>query len=315
VTAYLLRRLGTSVIVLIGISIFIFLLLHAIFPSPARVVLGLRTNNAAIAAWNKENGFDDPVLVQYLRYMNNLLHGNLGYSYAENQTVASLFAQRLARSIYLSGISLLIAILIALPLGIFQAVRRNSLGDSVATSIAFILYSMPVFFLGLILIQVFALSFPIFNFEASQSTNVFVVMGDWHSMFLPVLTLVLLTVANFSRYMRSSSIDVLAQDYIKVARAKGLPERLVLSRHMVRNASLPMITLIGLFLPALLAGNLIVETLFNYQGLGLLFYSSLGKEDYPVMLAYTLIGAVFVLLGNFVADIALTVADPRIRLA
>jgi peptide/nickel transport system permease protein len=315
VTAYVLRRLGTSIIVLIGISIFIFLLLHAIFPSPARVVLGLRTNNAAIAAWNKQNGFDDPVIVQYLRYMNNLLHGNFGYSYAENQTVAALFAERLARSIYLSGISLLIAILIALPLGIFQAVKRNSLGDNIATSMAFILYSMPVFFLGLILIQVFALSFPIFNFQASQSTNVFVVMGDWHSMFLPVLTLVLLTVANFSRYMRSSSIDVLAQDYIKVARAKGLPERLVLSRHMVRNASLPMITLIGLFLPALLAGNLIVETLFNYQGLGLLFYNSLGKEDYPVLLAYTLLGAVFVLLGNFVADIALTVADPRIRLA
>ncbi len=314
-SAYLLRRLGTSVIVLIGISIFIFLLLHAIFPSPARVVLGLRTNNAAIDAWNKQHGFDDPVIVQYLRYMNNLLHGNFGYSYAENQTVAALFAERLARSIYLSGISLLIAILIALPLGIFQAVRRNSLGDNIATSIAFILYSMPVFFLGLILIQVFALSFPIFSFQASQSTNVFVVMGDWHSMLLPVLTLVLLTVANFSRYMRSSSIDVLAQDYIKVARAKGLPERLVLSRHMVRNASLPMITLIGLFLPALLAGNLIVETLFNYQGLGLLFYNSLGKEDYPVLLAYTLLGAVFVLLGNFVADIALTVADPRIRLA
>ena len=314
-TGYILRRLGSSIIVLIGISIFIFLLLHAIFPSPARVVLGLRANGAAVAAWNKQNGFDDPVIVQYLRYMNHLLHGNLGYSYAENQTVAALFAERLARSIWLSGISLLLAILIALPLGIFQAVRRNSLGDNVATSAAFILYSMPVFFLGLILIQVFALSFPIFNFEASQSTNVFVVMGDWHSMFLPVLTLVLITVANFSRYMRSSSIDVLAQDYIKVARAKGLPERLVLTRHMVRNASLPMITLIGLFLPALLAGNLIVETLFNYQGLGLLFYNSLGKEDYPVLLAYTLLGAVFVLLGNFVADIALTVADPRIRLA
>ena len=314
-TAYLLRRLGTSIIVLIGISIFIFLLLHAIFPSPARVVLGLRASGAAVAAWNKQNGFDDPVIVQYLRYMNHLLHGDFGYSYAENQTVAALFTERLARSIYLSGISLLIAILIALPLGIFQAVKRNSLGDNIATSLAFILYSMPVFFLGLILIQVFALSFPIFNFEASQSTNVFVVMGDWHSMFLPVLTLVLLTVANFSRYMRSSSIDVLAQDYIKVARAKGLPERLVRSRHLVRNASLPMITLIGLFLPALLAGNLIVETLFNYQGLGLLFYNSLGKEDYPVMLAYTLLGAVFVLLGNLVADIALTVADPRIRLA
>jgi peptide/nickel transport system permease protein len=315
VTAYLVRRIGTSIIVLIGISIFIFFLLHAIFPSPARDVLGLRATNAQVAAFNKSNGFDDPVVVQYLRYVKGLLHGNLGYSYSENQTVASLFAERVARSAYLSGMSLLLAILIALPLGLFQAMKRNSLGDNVATSLAFILYSMPSFFLGIILIQVFAISFPIFNFEASQSTNIWVVVGDWHSMFLPILTLTLITVAAFSRYMRSSSIDVLAQDYVKVARAKGLPERLVLTRHMVRNASLPMITLIGLFLPALLAGNLIVEELFNYQGLGLLFFNSLGKEDYPVLLAYTLLGAVFVLLGNFVADIALTVADPRIRLA
>ena len=314
-TAYLLRRLGTSIIVLIGISIFVYLLLHAIYPSPARAVLGLKANNAQIDAWNQENGFSRPVIEQYLSYMNGLLHGNVGYSYSDNQTVASLFAERLARSIYLSGISLLFAILIALPLGIFQAAKRNSLGDSVFTSAAFILYSMPVFALGLILIQVFALSFPLFNFEASQSTSIWTVIGDWHSMFLPVLTLTLITVALFSRYMRSSSIDVLAQDYIKVARAKGLPERLVLLRHLVRNASLPMITLIGLSLPFLLAGNLIVEYLFNFQGLGLLFYNSLGKEDYPVLLAYTLLGAVFVVLGNFVADIALTVADPRIRLA
>jgi len=315
VTAYLLRRLGTSIIVLIGISIFVYLLLHAIYPSPARAVLGLKANNAQIAAWNQEYGFSRPVIEQYLSYMNGLLHGNLGYSYSDNQTVASLFAERLARSIYLSGVSLFFAIIIALPLGIYQAARRNSLGDSVATSAAFILYSMPVFALGLILIQVFALSFPLFNFEASQSTSIWTVIGDWHSMFLPVLTLTLITVALFSRYMRSSSIDVLAQDYIKVARAKGLPERMVLLRHLVRNASLPMITLIGLSLPFLLAGNLITEYLFNYQGLGLLFYDSLGKEDYPVLLAYTLIGAVFVVLGNFIADIALTVADPRIRLA
>ena len=314
-TAYLLRRLGTSIIVLIGISIFVYLLLHAIYPSPARAVLGLKANNAQINAWNQENGFSRPVIDQYLSYMNGLLHGNLGYSYSDNQTVASLFAERLARSIYLSGVSLFFAVIIALPLGIFQAAKRNSLGDSVLTSAAFILYSMPVFALGLILIQVFALSFPLFNFEASQSTSIWTVIGDWHSMFLPVLTLTLITVALFSRYMRSSSIDVLAQDYIKVARAKGLPERMVLLRHLVRNASLPMITLIGLSLPFLLAGNLITEYLFNYQGLGLLFYNSLGKEDYPVLLAYTLIGAVFVVLGNFIADIALTVADPRIRLA
>jgi len=313
--SYLIRRIITSVIVVIGVSIFIFILLHAIYPSPARDVLGLSARPAQINAWNKANGYDDPVIVQYLRYMNNLLHGNLGYSYVENQSVLALFQERVWRSVYLSGVSLLFAILIALPLGIYQAVKRNSIGDNVATSAAFILYSMPSFFLGLILIQVFALSFPIFNFEASQSTSIWAVMGDWYSMTLPIFTLALIEVAAFSRYQRSSAIDTLAQDYIKVARAKGLPERLVLWRHLVRNASLPMVTLIGLSLPALLAGNLIIESLFNYQGLGLLFYESLQKVDYPVMLAYTLAGAVLVVVGNLVADIALTVADPRIRLA
>jgi peptide/nickel transport system permease protein len=313
--SYLVRRLVTSIVVVIGVSIFIFVLLHAIYPSPARDVLGLSAKPSQIAAWNKTNGYDDPVVVQYLRYMNNLLHGNLGYSYAENQSVLALFQERVWRSVYLSGISLLIAVVIALPLGIFQAVKRNSIGDNAATSAAFILYSMPSFFLGLILIQVFALTFPIFNFEASQSLSVWAVMGDWYSMTLPIMTLALIVVASFSRYMRSSSMDVLAQDYIKVARAKGLPERLVLWRHLFRNASLPMVTLIGLSLPALLAGNLIIESLFNYQGLGLLFYESLNKVDYPVMLAYTLAGAVLVVIGNLIADIALTIADPRIRLA
>ncbi len=312
---YLIRRIITSIIVVIGVSIFIFVLLHAAYPSPARDVLGLQARPIQIAAWNKQNGYDDPVIVQYLHYMDKLIHGNLGYSYVENQSVLALFQERWARSAYLSGISLIIAVIIALPLGIFQAVKRNSIGDNVATSAAFILYSMPSFFLGLILIQVFALSLPVFNFEASQSTNVFYVMGDWYSMTLPIFTLALITVASFSRYMRSASIDVLAQDYIKVARAKGLPERAVLMRHLVRNASLPMVTLIGLSLPGLLAGNLITESLFNYPGLGLLFFESLSKVDYPVMLAYTLIGAVLVVVGNLVADIALTVADPRIRLA
>jgi peptide/nickel transport system permease protein len=210
---------------------------------------------------------------------------------------------------------LLLAVLIGIPLGIYQAVRRNTIGDYAATSLAFIVYAMPVFFLGLILIQVFSLDLHWFGYEASQSGSVFTVMGDWHDMALPVATLTLLTIASFSRYMRSTSIDVLAQDYIKVARAKGLPERLVLMRHLLRNACLPMITLIGLSIPLLLAGNLIIETLFNYNGLGLLFYNSLQNVDYNVLLAYTLLGAVLTVIGNLIADIALTVADPRIRLA
>jgi peptide/nickel transport system permease protein len=314
-TGYIIRRLGTAIVVVLGVSIFIFALLHLIFPSPAIAVLGPRANKVSIAAFNKQNGFDDPWFTQYLRYVGNLLRGNLGNSYKLNQSVDSLLAERWERSAYLSGISLVLSVLIALPIGIYQAVRRNTVGDYAVTSAAFIVYAMPVFFLGLILIQVFALDLHWFGFEASQSDSLLSVIGDWHDMTLPIATLTLISVASFSRYMRSASMDVLAQDYIKVARAKGLPERLVLLRHLVRNASLPMITLVGLSLPTLLAGNLITETLFNFQGLGLLFFNSLGNEDYNVLLAYTLIGAVLTVVGNLIADVALTVADPRIRLA
>jgi peptide/nickel transport system permease protein len=174
---------------------------------------------------------------------------------------------------------------------------------------------MPDFFLYLIAIAVFALNFHLFSYEASQSTSVVTVVLDVRAMALPILSLTALQVAGYSRYMRSSAMDALAQDYIKAARAKGLPERLVLVRHLVRNACLPMVTLIGLSIPALLSGNLIAEVVFNYQGLGLLFYDSLQNEDYTVLLAYTLLGAVLTVAGNLVADVALTVADPRIRLS
>jgi peptide/nickel transport system permease protein len=314
-TAYLTRRLGTSVVILIGISIFIFALLHAVFPSPAIIVLGPKATPAAVAAWNQANGFSAPVIVQYWHYLIGVLHGNLGYSYKLNQSVAALFGERWERSLYLSGVALVLSVLIAIPLGIFQAVKRNTVGDQVVTAVAFTTYAMPDFLLYLIAIQVFALTFPIFGFEASQSNSLISIIGDWHDMTLPIVCLTLLILAGYSRYMRSSSMDILAQDYIKTARAKGLPERLVLFRHLVRNACLPMITLIGLSIPALLAGNLIAESVFNYDGLGLLFYSSLQNEDYPVLLAYTLVGAVLTVLGNLLADVALTIADPRVRLS
>jgi len=315
VTVYLIRRAGISVIVLAGISVTVFLLLHIIYPSPAVDVLGVKATPAAIAAWNKANGFNRPWPIQYLRYMGNLLHGNLGYSYKLNQSVYALFQERWARSLYLVGTALVLSLLVAVPLGIYQAVRRNSAGDMALTATAFTLYAMPDFFFYLILIQVFVFALPVFSFEASQSTSVWQVILDWHAMTLPVVGYALLLVAGYSRYMRSQAMDTLAQDYIRAARAKGLPERLVLWRHVVRNASLSMITLIGLSIPALLAGNLIAELVFNYPGLGLLFFDSLSNADYPVLLAYTLVGAVLTVLGNLVADISLTVADPRIRLA
>jgi peptide/nickel transport system permease protein len=313
--AYVIRRCATSLVILIGISIFIFILLHSVYPSPAIIVLGPRASPSAISAWNVAHGFNEPVIVQYWQYIYAVLHGNLGYSYKLNQTVAALFGERWDRSAYLSGTSLVLSVLIAVPLGIYQAVKRNSFGDGVVTSVAFTFYSMPDFLLYLIAIEVFALTLHVVGFEASQSTSLISVIGDWHDMTLPIACITALILAGYSRYMRSSAIDTLAQDYIKTARAKGLPERLVLLRHLVRNACLPMVTLVGLSIPALLAGNLIAETTFNYDGLGLLFFNSLQNEDYPVLLAYTLIGAVLTVMGNLAADIALTVADPRIRLA
>ncbi len=184
-SAYLIRRTGTSIVVLIGVSLFIFFLLHVIYPSPAIDVLGNRASPLAITRWNLDHGFDDPFIV----------HGDLGYSYKLNQSVDALFRERWARSAYLSGISVLFAVLIAIPLGIYQAVKRNTIGDNVATTLAFVTYAMPDFFLYLIMIQALALSFPVFSFEASQSTSVFAVMGDWHSMTLPILSLTLLIVA------------------------------------------------------------------------------------------------------------------------
>ena len=313
-TAYLIRRCGTSVIILIGVSIFVFGLLHIVYPSPARVVLGPRASLAAINAWNDQHGFGGSVFQQYWQYVDAVLHGNLGYSYKLNQSVVALFRERWLLSFYLSGTSLVLAVLIAVPLGIYQAVKRNSIGDNVITSVAFTAYAMPDYLLYLIAIQIFALTFHVFSYEASQSNTLIAVVTDWRQMALPIICLTLLILAGYSRYMRSSAMDTLAQDYIKAARAKGLPERLVLYRHLVRNACLPMVTLVGLSIPALLAGNLIAEVVFNYNGLGLLFYNSLQNEDYPVLLAYTLVGAILTVLGNLLADIALTIADPRIRL-
>jgi len=312
---YLVRRIGVSVIVVLGISILVFLLLHTISSSPGRAVLGVQATPQAVAAFDHANGYDRAVPLQYLSYLGNLFHGNLGYSYKLNQSVGALLQQNVGRSAVLTAIALFLAVVIAIPLGIAQAVKRNTAIDNVLTATAFTLYSIPVFFLALVLIAVFSLNLNVFPSQASQADTVLGVLRDPASMVLPIATLTAVSVAAFSRYMRSSALDNLAQDYIKVARAKGLSERQVISRHLVRNSCLPVITLVGLSLPALLAGNLIVETVFNYPGLGLLFFNSLQKEDYPVLLAYSLIVGVLTVVGNLVADLALAVTDPRIRLA
>jgi peptide/nickel transport system permease protein len=315
VTAYLIRRGAASIVVIFGIALLTFIMLHAIAPTPGRAVLGDRASPAAVDAFNRMHGYDRPIWSQFFSYLNQLIHGNLGHSYKLNQSVDSLLGENIGHSAWLSGVSLTLAILIAFPLGIFQAVKRNSVADQTLTAVAFTTYSMPQNFLGLIVIGLFAINLGWFPAEASQAEGMWGYITDVHAMFLPIMVLTLTSVAGYSRYMRSSALDAFAQDYIRLARAKGLPESKVLRRHLVRNSSLAMITLIGLTIPALLAGNLIVENLFNSHGLGLLFINELNNEDYPTVIALVLIGGVLTVIGNFIADIALSVADPRIRIA
>jgi peptide/nickel transport system permease protein len=314
-TAYIIRRLGVAIIVVIGIAVFTFLLLYWLQPSPVYAVLGAKAQPVAVKVWNQQHGYDRSEIAQMLSYLGHLLHLNFGYSYKLDQSVGALFNENAGRSAYLTGAALVLSLLIAVPLGIAQAVKRNTIGDYTATTLNFVLYSMPSFFLGRILIQFLALDWHIFPPTVSDSiTTTWGAFTHPLQLTLPIVTLAAINVASFSRYMRSSALDNLAQDYIRLARAKGLSERAVLFRHLLRNACLPIITLIGLSIPNLLAGNLLIEVLFNYQGLGLLFFTALGNEDYNILLAYTVLGGVLTVLGNLLADVAVTVADPRIRL-
>jgi peptide/nickel transport system permease protein len=312
---YIIRRLIVAVIITIGIAAITFAMLHYLQPSPAATVLGTKAQPAAIVAWNKQHGYDRSEVAQFWAYLKNLSHGDFGYSYKLSQSVAALFKENAGRTLYLSGAALVLALLIAIPLGIYQAVKRNSVADYTLSALNLTLYSMPSFFLGIILIQFFALDWHIFPPGVSSSiTTAWGAITHPAQLALPILTLTFITVASFSRYMRSSALDNLGQDYIRLARAKGLSERAVLTRHLLRNACLPMITLTGLSIPALLAGNLLIEVLFNYPGLGLLFYDALGNSDYNILLAYTILGGILTVVGNLIADIAITAADPRIRL-
>jgi peptide/nickel transport system permease protein len=313
--AYIIRRLGVALLVTAGVAAISYALLHAIAPNPAFVALGDRSSPIAVAAWDKANGFDRPEVVQIVDYVWNIARLHFGYSFKLNQSVGALLKENVGRSAYLSLASLVLALIIAVPLGIAQAVKRNSPGDYAVTTLNFVLYSMPSFFLGIILIQFFALDWHLLPpLVSDQVTSTWAAIIHPTQLLLPVVTLAAIQVASFSRYMRSSALDTLAEDYIRLARAKGLSERVVLMRHLLRNACLPMITLVGLSIPSLLAGNLLIEYIFNYPGLGLMFYTALGTEDYNVMLAYVVLGGMLTVLGNLIADVALTVADPRVRL-
>jgi peptide/nickel transport system permease protein len=312
-TGYIIRRVGQAVIVVLGVTLIAFFLEHLIPGGIARSILGPRATPLAIAAWNKQNGYNSPLWYQYWVFLDHLVHGNLGFSYKLNRSVDSIIASDLPRDILLVGTSLVLAVVIAVPVGVMQAVKRNRTFDYAGTATAFVLYSMPSYALGLILIALFAITIRALPSEAPQGTTIGSMLAHPSGLVLPVATLTLVTFALFSRYMRSSAIENLAQDYIRTARAKGLPEQTVLRRHLLRNSLIPVATLVGLSLPAVLTAGLVLEYLFNFQGLGLEYFNAATTDDFPVMLGITVLIGFATVLGNLLADIAYAVLDPRVR--
>jgi peptide/nickel transport system permease protein len=301
------------VVVVIGVTLVTFLLQHLIPGSLARAILGDHATSAQINAFNQEYGLSRPPPVQYWDFLNQLVHGNLGYSYKQSRSVDSLVSQYLPRDIFLVGTSLFLALLVAIPVGIAQAVKRNRLLDYSGTTIAFLLYSMPTYWLGLILISVFGITLPWFPVSAPQNPTFLGILSDPRALVLPIATLTLVSYALFSRYMRSSAIDSLTQDYIRTAYAKGLSKSWVLSHHLLRNSLVSIVTLVGLSLPSLLTAGLIVEYVFNFQGLGLVYYNAALTSDYPVELGITVLVGVATVAGNLLADIGYAILDPRVR--
>jgi peptide/nickel transport system permease protein len=313
VTGYILRRVGQAVIVVLGVTAVTFILEHIIPGSLARAIVGNRASPAEIAAFNHANGLDHPLIEQYATFLRRLAGGNLGYSYRLNQSVDSLVLHQLPNDVLLVGTALVLALLIAVPLGMAQAVHRGRAADHLATSATFALYSMPSYWLAILLIAALSIGLRAFPAEAPQAATVGGLLADPRALVLPVATLTLVNVALFSRYMRAAAIATLAEDYVRVARAKGLPGRLVLSRHVLRNSLISVTTLVGLSFPAVITSGLIVEYVFNVPGVGLTYYNAAVNADYPVELGITVLVGVVTVLGNLLADLAYAALDPRIR--
>lgn len=312
-TRYLIRRLLQAVVVVLLVTVIVFILLRLLPGGPARAILGPTATQAQVDQFNHDQGYDNPVFVQYFDFLGRLVHGDLGYSFKLNQSVTSLLGERLPKTLILTVLATLVAMAVAIPVGVFQAVRRNKPSDYVVTGVAFVLYAMPSFFLGLLLIIAFAQYLPLFPPQAPQTDSPLGVLTHINGIVLPVITLALITIAAFSRYARSATLDNLAEDYVRTARAKGALEFRVLSRHVVRNALVPLVTLLGLYVPYLFSGSLVTESVFNYPGMGLLFWHAAQDRDYPVLLGVVLVVALATVIGSLLADIGYAVLNPRVR--
>lgn len=320
---YLLRRLASMVPVLLLITAISFGLMYLApgKPTDASGAFNPKVSLEARQRLQEAYGLNAPVPVQYARWLKRLVQLDFGRSFLDGRRVAEKIVERLPLTFTINIVSLLLIFAITIPIGVWAAVKAGGWFDKATTLIVFIGYAAPSFWLALMAIAVFGVQLrwlPVSGVRSldSDSFGLFEKILDmsWH-LALPVAVTTFGSLAGMSRYMRSSMVQVLRQDYIRMARAKGLPESRVLFHHGLRNALLPFITILGLSLPDLIGGSVIAETIFSIPGMGRLFYEAVMARDYPVIMALVTIGAVLTLIGNLLADVGYAIADPRIRVS
>jgi peptide/nickel transport system permease protein len=320
--AYIFRRLLSTIPLLVGITIISFTVIHLAPGEPTDLIADM---NAEVTAESRQRlrelyGLDKPMYVQYWDWFSRLMRLDFGYSFSpDGRPVLTKIVERLPITVLINILSMVLIVAVALPIGVLSAARQYSLFDKSTTVFVFIGFATPAFWLALLLMILFGVKLdwlPISGIHSLNYKQLSAWGAFWDSakhLILPVFVSAFGGLAGLSRYTRANMLEVIRQDYITTARAKGLSERVVIYKHALRNALLPVITLLGLSVPGLIGGSVIFETIFAIPGMGQLFYQSVMSRDYPVIMGILVLGAVFTLLGNLLADISYSIADPRIK--
>lgn len=301
---YILKRLLLLIPILVGVSIIVFTVLHMSPGDPAQIMLGPMASQESIAQMRESLGLNKPLYIQYFIFLKNTLQGDFGRSIRTNTPVIEEIFSRLPATLKLSTLGMLLAIIIGFPLGVLAALKQNTIIDTTSSFLALIGFSIPNFWAGLMLMLLLSVYIPVLPSSG---------YGSWQHLVLPSLTLAIQTIAVITRMTRSSMLEVIRQDYVKTARAKGISDKLVLVRHIIRNALIPVVTIAGLYFGHSLGGVVVTETVFSYPGVGRLLVDAIRSKDYPVVQAGILIFAVGVALINLIVDVVYAYLDPRIK--
>jgi peptide/nickel transport system permease protein len=317
-TKYIVQRLVVSIPVFIGITLIVFALFALSPGDPVVNIIGysayVEMAPEQVAKVRQQYGLDDPWIVRYFRWLGSALQGDLGFPYKGSLSVTDQLAERFPPTLLLMGVSLALALVVGVPMGIIMALKPYSLIDYILTVIAFVNLSIPSFFVGLSFIYIFALKLDLLPTYGMQTIGEpFSLIDRVRHLIMPATILGVFNAGVWARYTRASMLDVLHADYVTTARAKGLQEWVVIVRHAFRNSLIPLITIVTISLPALLGGAVIIETIFQWPGMGMLGYRATTTRDYPILMGITLISATMILLSNLLADILYAVVDPRIR--